>query len=225
MRLVKFVEFSRKIVGIGLNYASHAAEMAGKGLNMNPSNPEPVLFLKPPTAFVTEGHPIRIPTSCMELHHEVELGVIIGRKGSDIAVNEAMDFVGGYTIALDMTARDFQTRAKKEGRPWSVAKGFDTSCPVGQFIPKEQVADPHNLKLWCEVNGKMRQNGNTRDMIRRIPDLVSYVSQFFTLEPGDLILTGTPEGVGAVAAGDTITAGLGDDLVKITFQVTQKEVK
>ena len=136
-----------------------------------------------------------------------------------------MDFVGGYTIALDMTARDLQTQAKKEGRPWSIAKGFDTSCPVGAFIPKEQLTDPHNLRLWCEVNGKIKQDGNTKDMVRQVPALVSYVSQFFTLEPGDLILTGTPSGVSAVTAGDKITAGLGDGIVNITFEVIQRNVK
>lgn len=225
MRLVKFVEFGRKIVGVGMNYSAHVAEMAGKGLAVTANNPDPVLFIKPATAFVTEGNPIKIPFGCKELHHEVELAVIIGRKGTDIKVGEAMDFVGGYTIALDMTARDLQTQAKKEGRPWSIAKGFDTSCPVGAFIPKEQLTDPHNLRLWCEVNGKIKQDGNTKDMVRQVPALVSYVSQFFTLEPGDLILTGTPSGVSAVTAGDKITAGLGDGIVNITFEVIQRGVK
>lgn len=222
MRLVQFVLFSRKIIGVGLNYSSHIKEMASKGLSVASS--DPILFIKPPTAFVVEPNPIRIPFGCNELHHEVELGVVIGRKGSDIAVQEAMDFVGGYTVCLDMTARDLQTAAKKGGLPWSVAKGFDTSCPVGQFVPKEQVHDPYNLRLWCEVNGSKRQDGNTRDMIRKIPELVSYVSKIFTLEPGDLILTGTPDGVGPVKEGDKIKAGLGD-LVQIEFEITTKESK
>lgn len=163
----------------------------------------------------------QVPKGCLELHHEVELAVIISRKGSDIPVSEAMDYVGGYTVALDMTARDLQAIAKKAGNPWSVAKGFDTACPVGTFIPKEQIPDPHNLRLWCQVNGAKRQDGNTSEMIMKIPDLVSYISGWFTIEPGDVILTGTPAGVGQVKAGDEIEAGLGDSL-KIRYKVIQK---
>lgn len=165
---------------------------------------------------------MKVPKGCNELHHEIELGVIIGRKGSDIPVSEAMDYVGGYTIALDMTARDLQAKAKASGNPWSVAKGFDTACPVGTFIPKEQIPDAHNLRLWCEVNGRMRQDGNTSEMIHKIPQLVSFVSGWFTIEPGDVILTGTPAGAGQVVPGDQIQAGLGDDLLRIKFQVIKK---
>jgi acylpyruvate hydrolase len=160
----------------------------------------------------------RVPKGCTELHHEVELAVIIGRKGVNIKENEAMDYVGGYTVSLDMTARDWQAIAKKEGNPWSIAKGFDTSCPVGHFIPKEAIADPNSLELWCKVNGDMRQNGNTKDMVFKIPQIISYISQYFTLETGDLILTGTPAGVGPVKPGDTIEAGL-DQLTQMKFQV------
>jgi acylpyruvate hydrolase len=183
---------------------------------------DPVLFLKPCTAYVVEGNPIKIPYGCNDLHHEVELGVIIGRKGVDVPVSEAMDYVGGYTVCLDMTARDLQAKAKAEGKPWSIAKGFDTSCPVGTFIPKEQIADPHALRIWCEVNGKMRQDGNTKDMIRKIPDLIHMISRTFTLEPGDLILTGTPAGVGTLSAGDEIRAGLAD-LISMKFSVARRE--
>ncbi|RWS06817.1 acylpyruvase FAHD1: mitochondrial-like isoform X2 [Dinothrombium tinctorium] len=216
MRLVKFVEFSRKIVAVGKNYAAHIKEMGSEV----PS--KPVFFLKPATAYVTEGNPIKIPKGCTELHHEVELGVIIGRKACDVEEKDAMDYVGGYTVALDMTARDWQLDAKSAGLPWSLAKGFDTSCPVGQFIPKEQISDINSLPLWCKVNGQMRQNGNTKDMILKVPFIVSYASNFFTLEPGDLVLTGTPSGVGQVKAGDCIEAGLGD-IVKIKFDVVNKE--
>jgi len=212
MRLTRFVEFGRKIVCIGKNYSLHAIEMGGK----TPS--KPIIFLKPSTSYVTEGNAIKVPIGCKELHHEVELGVIIGRKGVNIKESEAMDYVGGYTVSLDMTARDMQSIAKKEGNPWSISKGFDTACPVGAFIPKEAVTDPNSIQLWCKVNGNMRQNGNTKDMVFKIPQLISYISQYFTLETGDLILTGTPEGVGAVKAGDTIEAGLAD-LVKVKFQV------
>jgi acylpyruvate hydrolase len=217
MRLVKFVEFGRKIVGIGRNYMGHVKEMGGQ------SRPEkPIIFLKPATSFVTEGNPIKMPRNSTELAHEVELGLIIGRKGVDIPQSEAMDYVGGYTVCLDMTARDLQAIAKKNGNPWSISKGFDTSCPVGQFIPKEQVADPHSLRLWCSVNGELRQDGNTSEMMFKIPELVSLVSEFFTLEAGDVILTGTPAGAGGVKAGDVIEAGLGD-ITKIKFQVITRD--
>ena len=160
----------------------------------------------------------RIPKGCGDLHHEVELGVVIGRKGVDISESEAMDYVGGYVVTLDMTARDWQALAKKEGNPWSISKGFDTSCPVGNFIPKEAVPDPNSLELWCKVNGSMRQNGNTSDMVFKIPQIISYISQYFTLETGDLILTGTPEGVGPVVKGDTIEAGI-SQLSTMKFKV------
>ncbi|XP_076331676.1 oxaloacetate tautomerase FAHD1, mitochondrial-like isoform X1 [Tachypleus tridentatus] len=216
MRLSRFVEFGRKIIGIGRNYKHHAAEMK----SVVPD--KPLLFLKPPTAFITEGNSIKVPKGCHELHHEVELGVIIGRKGKDISEIGAMDYVGGYTLCLDMTARDLQEEAKKNGLPWTVAKGFDTSCPVGSFLPKEQVADPHNLPLWCNVNGQVRQEGSTADMVFRIPSLISYISSYFTLEPGDVILTGTPAGVGPVQHGDIIEAGLGS-LIKMSFKVQGEE--
>lgn len=194
----------------------HAKEMG----STTPS--EPLLFMKPPTAFVREGNPIKIPKGCNELHHEVELAVVLSRKGSNIPAREAMDFVGGYTVALDMTARDLQAKAKSLGLPWTIAKGFDTSCAVGKFIPKEQVPDPYNLQLTCSVNNVLRQDGNTKDMIFQIPTLISYISGYFTLEPGDVILTGTPAGVAAVIDGDVITATLGD-LVRIEFSVIKPE--
>lgn len=183
----------------------------------------PLIFLKPATSLITEGSPIKIPPGCAELHHEAELGVIIGRKGADISMSEAMGYVGGYTICLDMTARDMQMKAKQAGHPWDLSKGFDTSCPVGHFIPKEneQVQNVDNLRVWCRVNGQLRQDGNTSELLFKIPELVSYISSYFTLEPGDLILTGTPSGVGPVKAGDVIEAGLGD-VTAIKFDVVAK---
>lgn len=164
------------------------------------------------------------------------MGVVIGRKGAAIKENEATDFIGGYVVALDLTARDFQTEAKKRGEPWSIAKGFDTSCPVGNFIPKETIPNPESLKIWAKVNGDIKQEGlldsnikyvfyllcyflgNTSDMIYNIPFLISFISQYFTLETGDLILTGTPEGVGPVKSGDLIEIGIGD-ISKASFTV------
>jgi len=174
--------------------------------------------MKPTSSYLSEGNPIKFPEGCKELHHEVELGVIIGKRGTAIPREKAMEYVGGYTLALDMTARDLQDEAKKKGHPWTLAKGFDGACPIGTFIPKESVKDPHDLDLWLKVNGQLRQNGNTKDMHFTINTLLEYISGYFTLEPGDLILTGTPAGVGPVRSGDVIEAGI-EGVTKFTFKV------
>lgn len=132
-----------------------------------------------------------------------------------------MDYIGGYVLALDMTARDFQDEAKAKGMPWALAKGFDTSCAISEFLNRDQIPDPSNVRLWLKVNDDIKQDGNTKDMIFNIPHLISYISRFFSFEPGDLILTGTPSGVGPVKEGDTISAGLAD-LVSMKFSVVQK---
>jgi len=214
MRLVRFVEFGRKIVCVGRNYAAHAKELG----NTVPDK-KPLIFMKPPTSYITQGKHIQLPPDCSELHHEVELGVVVEKPGKNISAKDALDHVGGYVLCLDMTARDIQNRLKASGAPWELAKAFDTACPVGDFIPKEKIPDPHNVQLWCKVNGQMRQDGNTKDMIFRIPEIVSYVSEYFTLEAGDLILTGTPEGVGSVKPGDEIEAGMSVNDYKMSFKV------
>lgn len=178
--------------------------------------------MKPPSSYLREGQKIIIPNGCNELHHEVELGIVIGTKGKKIPQNCAMDHVAGYVLALDLTARDWQSKAKAKGWPWVMAKGFDGSCPVGDFIPKEMVTDPHQLDIWLKINGAEKQNGNTSDMIFSIPHLISFISQNITLECGDLILTGTPEGVGPVQKDDVITCGLGDDLTSLKFEVDRE---
>ncbi|XP_013398238.1 acylpyruvase FAHD1, mitochondrial [Lingula anatina] len=213
--MARFVEAGKKIVAVGRNYAEHAKELG----NALPT--EPLLFLKPTTAYITEGQAIKVPITCTSLHHEVELGIVIGEKGADISESDAMKYVLGYTLALDMTDRAKQEELKKKGQPWSVCKGFDTSCPVSSFIPKEKIPDPQNIRLWLKVNEEMKQDGNTKDMIFTIPHLISFISSKFTLEPGDLILTGTPSGVGPVQAGDVIEAGVGD-IIKVTFPVEKK---
>ncbi|ESO93045.1 hypothetical protein LOTGIDRAFT_190107 [Lottia gigantea] len=214
-KLTRFSEIGKKIIAVGRNYSEHAAELG----NAVPS--KPIIFLKPTSSYVKSGQAIKIPNGCSSLHHEVELGIVIDQKGCDIPESKAMDYVGGYVLALDMTARDFQDEAKKKGHPWSLAKGFDTSCPIGNFISKESLADPGNAHLWLKVNDTMKQDGNTKDMIFSIPYLISYISGYFTLEPGDLILTGTPSGVGPVTQGDVIKAGL-DGISELEFKVEQK---
>ena len=147
--------------------------------------------------------------------------MVIGKEGRDIPEESAMGHVGGYALALDMTARDLQSAAKKKGHPWSVAKGFDTFCPVSKFIEKESI-NLDATTLWLKVDGTLRQNGSTRDMIFSVPFLISYISRIFRLETGDLILTGTPEGVGPVKPGQTISAGI-EGVVEMSFPVKGRD--
>jgi acylpyruvate hydrolase len=192
----------RKIFCIGRNYADHAKEM-------NAAIPEaPVFFLKPSTAIIGEGDTIRIPSISKDLHHEIEMTVLIGRGGNDISRGNALNHVAGYGIGLDMTLRDIQSDAKKKGLPWTLAKGFDTSAPISHFIPAAQIADPNALEVKLDVNGTTRQHSSTGNFIFKIDELIAYISQFFTFERGDIIFTGTPEGVAAAASGDRLEAQL-----------------
>ncbi|CAL1538342.1 unnamed protein product [Lymnaea stagnalis] len=212
-KLSQFRELGKKIICVGRNYREHAAELG------NPIPSKPILFLKPTSAYITEGQMIKIPLGCSDLNHEVELGVVIGIRASKIKQEEAMKYVGGFALGLDMTARDWQSEAKKNGHPWCLAKGFDTSCPVSAFIDKEKIPNPNNVDIWLKVNGETRQSGNTKDMIFSVEHLISYASQYFTLEPGDLLLTGTPSGVSKLNLGDVIQAGLGN-IISVQFTVS-----
>ena len=189
-----------KLICVGRNYAKHAAEMKS-------DVPEtPVLFLKPATALVGQGGKIVLPKMSQDVHHELELVVAIGRGGKNIPLNDSLNHVDGYALGLDMTARDLQAEAKKKGLPWTVAKGFDTFAPLGPFVKAHDVHDPQDLHLELLVNGDVRQKAHTADMIFSVADLISYCSTIFTLLPGDLIFTGTPEGVGPVVDGDQLVA-------------------
>lgn len=178
----------------------------------------------PPSIFKECNHfyVFQIPYGCTELHHEVELGVVIGKTGKCIPESEAMNHVGGYALALDMTDRQLQEELKNKRHPWTPCKGFDTSNPISDFIPKSKLSDPGNVNLWLKVDEEMKQDGNTKDMIFSIPFLINYVSKIMTLEEGDLIITGTPAGVSQVKTGQTITCGLGD-LVTMKFPVVDKK--
>ncbi len=145
--------------------------------------------------------------------------VVIGRQGRNISSETAYDYISGYAVGLDMTLRDVQDEAKKKGLPWSVAKGFDTSAPISAVVSSSHIPDPHTLDILLKVNGEIRQRSNTRKMIFRVPDVVSYLSSVFTLEAGDLIFTGTPEGVGKVVPGDSIEGILQDvGSVRVTIK-------
>jgi 5-carboxymethyl-2-hydroxymuconate isomerase len=191
-----------KIVCVGRNYADHVKEM-------NAPIPEtPVLFLKPASAIVQKGGTVRRPVFSKDLQPEVEMVIALGRTGKDIPEAKVMEFIAGYGVGLDMTLRDIQTEAKKKGLPWSIAKGFDTSAPLSHFVERETIGDPNALEMILRVNGQLRQSVNTRTMIFSVRQLVSYISSVFTLEAGDLIFTGTPEGVSTVVPGDVLTAEL-----------------
>jgi 2-keto-4-pentenoate hydratase/2-oxohepta-3-ene-1,7-dioic acid hydratase in catechol pathway len=168
----------------------------------------PVVFLKPPTALLTNGGEVVIPHISRALHYEAEMVVVIGKDGKHITSGTADDHVLGYAVGLDMTLRDIQSDAKSKGLPWTVAKGFDTSAPVSPVVDKDEVHDPHNLTLTLKVNGQTRQQASTGSMIFRIDQIIAYLSTIFTLERGDLIFTGTPEGVGQVRSGDILEAEL-----------------
>ncbi len=189
-----------KLLCIGRNYAKHAAEMQS-------SVPEePIVFLKPSTALVGNGGTVLLPERSRNVHHEVELVAVIGVGGKRIPVEKALDHVDAYAVGLDMTARDLQAVAKRKGLPWSVAKGFDTFAPLGPLVDAGHIQDAQDLEIRLEVNGEVRQHGHTRDMMFSVAQLVSYCSEIFSLMPGDLIYTGTPEGVGPVHAGDVLEA-------------------
>ena len=206
-----------KILCLGRNYAAHAREMQAEVPAV------PVVFIKPSTAIIHDGDAVTIPPFSHELHHEVEMVVVIEKGGRDIPVEEAYTHVGGYAVGLDMTLRDIQENAKGKGLPWSVSKGFDTSAPVSPAVPKELIPDPHGLEISLSVNGRIRQHSSTEKMILPVPDIVSYLSGVFTLEPGDLIFTGTPEGVGAVVPGDLLEATLQQvGTLRVTIQQREK---
>jgi len=181
-----------KIVCIGRNYAAHAKELG------NEVPAEPLIFLKPPSALLPPGAAIVCPPQSQRVEHEAEIGVVIGRRAKDVAEADALAHVAGYTCLNDVTARDLQ---RSDGQ-WSRAKGFDTFCPVGPVVATG--LDWRALEVICRVNGAVRQHGHARDMMFGIPRLVSYVSGITTLEPGDVIATGTPEGVGPLVPGDMV---------------------
>jgi acylpyruvate hydrolase len=216
---MNFVKSCRKIVAIGRNYAEHAKELG----DVVPK--EPMFFLKPSSSFIQEPSKVEIPKG-INCHHELELGVVIGKTGKNISHKDAFNHVVGYCLALDMTARCIQNQAKKEGSPWSKAKGFDTFTPVGNFIEKSKILDPSQLRLKLMVGNRVAQNGKTSDMIFSIPTLIEYVSKIMTLEQGDVILTGTPSGVSQVLPGEKMIGELSSKdgiITKIEFTATERK--
>lgn len=206
-----------KLICVGRNYARHAAEM-------NSSVPEkPVIFLKPASALVGQGGTVTLPSASDDVHHELELVAAIGRGGKNIPRAEALNHIDSYALGLDMTARDLQAEAKREGLPWTVAKGFDTFAPIGPLVPAHEIGNPQKLTLELRVNGELRQTAFTGDMIFSIAELVAYSSTVFTLLPGDLLYTGTPEGVAPVNEGDRIEVS-GDGFPNLRLKVRRERL-
>jgi len=203
-----------KIICLGQNYADHAKEMKFEV----PTSP--VFFFKPPSAIIHEGGQIILPEISNDVHHEVEMTILIGEGGNNIHRSAALKHIAGYGIGLDMTMRDIQNEAKKKGLPWALAKGFDTSAPVSEFIPAETVGDPGSLTVQLLINGKVRQTSSTSKFVFPVDKVISYISQFITFEPGDIIFTGTPEGVSRVEHGDKLEASLHSALGTVLASLT-----
>jgi fumarylpyruvate hydrolase len=201
-----------RVYCVGRNYAEHSIEMGH-----DPNREPPFFFMKPADAVVPPGR-LPFPTRTHELHHEIELVVALGEGGRDIPEGRALDHVFGYAVGLDMTRRDLQAEAKKAGRPWDMAKGFDDSAPTGPIRTVEDIGHPTEGAVWLRINGEPRQEGDLDQQIWTVPETISLLSTLVTLRPGDLIMTGTPKGVGRVDPGDRLEGhidGVGD--LSITY--------
>ena len=191
-----------KIVAVARNYRAHAQEMKVE------SPKEPKFFLKPPSALLPDNGEVILPTASKRVDHEVELAVVMKERVKEWIAGDVEEIILGYTILVDVTARDIQNQAKEKGMPWTIAKGFDTFAPIGPRIVPAKNVDPGNLDIYLKVNGAYKQRGNTHQMIFSVEQLVSFISSVMTLEPMDVIATGTPSGVGPMNDGDVIEAGI-----------------
>jgi len=191
-----------KVIAIGRNYAAHAKELN------NPLPSSPVIFLKPDTAILQDNKPFYIPDFSSDIHFELEVVLKVCKQGKHIAEKFAGNYFDQVGLGIDFTARDIQTLHKEKGLPWELAKAFDNSAAISRFIPKEQIADLNNLQFELKINSETRQNGNTKDILFSFEKIIAFVSQYITLKKGDLIFTGTPEGVGQVHQGDKLEAWL-----------------
>lgn len=202
-----------RVICVGMNYADHVSEMGGDAKE----NP-PIFFMKPASAVVPSGATIPYPQGTKNLHHEVELVVVIGTGGADINEADALSHIYGYATGNDLTRRDVQAEAKETGMPWDMAKGFDNSAVIGTVHPVSEVGHPSTGAARCLVDGALRQNGDLGQMIWSVPEIIATLSRTITLQPGDVIMTGTPSGIGPIEKGQTCVCeieGLGDAVVTI----------
>ncbi|MFP5441771.1 MAG: fumarylacetoacetate hydrolase family protein [Gammaproteobacteria bacterium] len=196
-----------KVLCVGRNYAEHAKELN------NPVPAEPILFIKPRTAIVPMQAPVAVPRAQGACHFETEMAVLIGaplKNATEVQVRAA---IAGLGLGLDLTLREVQDGLKAKGLPWEKAKAFDGACPLSAFVKPEKVADLADVRIRLVVNGEPRQDGNTADMLTPVLPLIAYMSTYFTLEPGDVVMTGTPKGVGPLNAGDALRVVLGENLL------------
>ncbi|MCJ9703117.1 fumarylacetoacetate hydrolase family protein [Bradyrhizobium sp. SHOUNA76] len=203
----------RRIICVGRNYAAHAREMG-----RDPDREPPFFFLKPADTVVDDGATLPYPPETKNFHFEIELVVAIGKQGFDIPVESTLDHVYGYAVGIDLTRRDLQMQAREQGRPWDWGKGFDRSAPIAPIHPVDKVGHPQSGRIWLAVDGKLKQDSDIAKLIWPVRDIISIASRSMELKPGDLIMTGTPEGVGPVERGETLTggvAGLGEIKIKI----------
>ena len=207
----------RRIYCVGRNYAAHAREMGS-----DPTREPPFFFCKPADAVVpvaaSQIVDLPYPLATSNFHHEIELVVAIGRGGVNIPVGEAVAHVWGYGVGLDMTRRDLQFALRDKGRPWELGKAFDSSAPIAPLVPAAEAGPVEQAPVWLKVNGQLRQSARVSDMSWSVPEIIANLSSYFRLEPGDLIFTGTPEGVGPVMAGDVIEAGV-DGLGSLSLRI------
>ena len=186
-----------RVYCVGRNYAAHAIEMGH-----DPDREPPFFFQKNPDNLLCEGQDFPYPTMTKDVHHEIELVVALKKGGNDIPEDQALDCVYGYAVSLDMTRRDLQGQMKEQGRPWEIGKAFEHSAPCGELVPAEDIGHPDHGAIWLKINGEMRQEGDLNQMIWKVPEMITYLSRLFTLQPGDIIMSGTPSCVGPVEHGD-----------------------
>jgi acylpyruvate hydrolase len=187
-----------KIIAIGRNYAEHAKELN------NPVPTTPVIFMKPDTALLKDNKPFYHPEFSQDIHYEIEIVLKVSKEGKHISEKFAANYYEEIALGVDFTARDIQSKHKEKGLPWELAKAFDNSAPVSNFLPKNKFADLYNVNFNLNINGEPRQKGNTKDLLFSFERIIAFVSQYITLKKGDLIFTGTPEGVGKVSVGDRL---------------------
>lgn len=202
-----------RIYCVGRNYAAHAIEMGH-----DPTREPPFFFQKNPDNLLPEGEDFPYPDKSSDVHHEIEMVVALSKGGKDIPVERALECVYGYAVGLDMTRRDLQGECKKLGRPWEIGKAFEHSAPCGPIVRASEIGHPEKGAVWLKVNGEMRQEGDLNQLIWKVPEMISYLSGLFELKPGDLIMSGTPAGVGPVKRGDLLEGhveGVGDLKVRV----------
>ncbi|GAB4574761.1 MAG: fumarylacetoacetate hydrolase family protein [Rhodothalassiaceae bacterium] len=192
-----------RIYCVGRNYAAHAREMG-----RDPDREPPFFFMKPADAVVENGADVPYPPATENLHHEIELVVAIGKGGTDIPEDRALSHVFGYAVGNDLTRRDLQLAARDKGRPWDTGKGFDHSAPITEIREAARIGHPSKGRIWLKVNGTIRQDADLSELIWNVPETISHLSKLFALEPGDLIFSGTPAGVGPLTRGDLVEGGI-----------------